>query len=706
MPEVPLAGCRSRQLLDYLKALGVLRVVARQADTEARGRWASGTFVLKSALDREALEAFLLNTYAPAPVVSPWNGGSGFFPKDNKEGFTVIECSDDPRLASFRAAIASARATLERLDLHEKPAGATKLALLRELRATLPDAALEWLDAAVVLLGTDVAYPPLLGSGGNDGRYDFANNYARSVVAALTGRDAARWLRASLWRAPASLPKMSSGHLFRDASPVNAPHGESDALGNPWDLVLGLEGSLLLAAGAARREAAAEDAAPAAPFTVRATAAGYGSAAAGEAGRDELWLPLWSGAATLRELEATAREARAQVGRASARTALGLARSAAELGVARGIDAFERFAVLERAGQSSLAVPAGRIEVRSRPGVSALDTLGGWLERVLRYGRGDAPASQAAAARRLERATFAFAEAGDPRAARVVLETLGEVEAALAAGGGRTSDGRPQPVRDADALPWLRAAADGSVEFAVAAALASLRDPWPTPSLPAVRDLLHGTKVDEHGARSYGGRVRLPRWGSPVARLAALHARRHLDAERAGAPAGRADRPAGWHLPFRHGLVCPPEAARRFALGGAGVDDDRVLALVRGLCLLDFTNVQWELRARIPPAVVPLYDMLALACQGTPTTPLGPRPGWAARLAGSPRQVPPDLVRDALLRLRMAELAPLVEAADLLVAPSDPRRLGAALLLRLPNGERYRLAERLTEPKSTEGEAA
>ena len=309
-----LLGCRSRPLLSYLKALGVLRTVARQADPQARGRWAAGTFELRSSLNADGLESFYLTAYRPTPVVSPWNGASGFFPKDNKEGFEAIEASGDERLTAFREAIDASRAALTRLGITEKPGNEQrKTALLRELRATLPDDALEWFDAAVVVVGMSPAYPPLLGSGGNDGHYDFANNYARAVAHAfalsgVTGHpeQAAAWLAAALWDRSAPLErKLSLGHFFRDASPSMSPLGEADSLGNPWDLVLGVEGALLLAAGAARRHGAAIDSRLIAPFTVAASGAGYGSAVSGESGRAELWLPLWGGFAALPELEVT-----------------------------------------------------------------------------------------------------------------------------------------------------------------------------------------------------------------------------------------------------------------------------------------------------------------------------------------------------------------------------------------------------------------
>lgn len=229
MPNLRLRGCSSRPLLGYLKALGVLRVVAGQADRGTRGRWRAGVFELRSDLDAEQLTRFLLHEYAPAPVVSPWNGGSGFHPKDDKEAVLALERSDDERLAAYRATIGAARRALARRELADKPGSGDKLPLVRELRRTLPDEALPWLDAAIVVVGDAAAYPPLLGSGGNDGRYDFSNNYAQAVV---------RCLLRNAWRSgvhrPAPLTSTPRPPFMPSRSRAGALRFRRSAAGCTW----------------------------------------------------------------------------------------------------------------------------------------------------------------------------------------------------------------------------------------------------------------------------------------------------------------------------------------------------------------------------------------------------------------------------------------------------------------------------------------
>ena len=78
MREIELRGCNAEPLMSYLKALGVLRVVAEQADKRARGAWRHSHFVFSSKLNPDGLASFFLNDYRPTPVVVPWSGNDFF----------------------------------------------------------------------------------------------------------------------------------------------------------------------------------------------------------------------------------------------------------------------------------------------------------------------------------------------------------------------------------------------------------------------------------------------------------------------------------------------------------------------------------------------------------------------------------------------------------------------------------------------------
>jgi len=284
MPTLTLNGCAPIPLAHYLKALGVLRLVSEQVDANARGSWSNDHFLLHRSADAAALVEFLAHSYRPTAVLAPWNGGSGFFPKDNNEALTAIEKSNTLRLEPYRVGMAVARQELKRLALKAKPDGETKTLLLQSCRNTFPEDALGWLDAVFVLGQDGAKFPPLLGTGGNDGRLEFTNNFMQRITEVMnpaTGEPTAesvRWLKAALFglAAPGLATKAPVGQFFPGAAGgANATAGfDAPAAVNPWDFILMIEGSLLFAAASVKRLESVEEGALAYPFCVRQAGVG------------------------------------------------------------------------------------------------------------------------------------------------------------------------------------------------------------------------------------------------------------------------------------------------------------------------------------------------------------------------------------------------------------------------------------------------
>ena len=88
--DIDLHGCTPEPLMSYLKALGVFRLVAEQADPAATMSWHGGACRLHTTLDRDGLTDFFLNGYCPTPVVGPWGARSGFFPGSSES--SAREC--------------------------------------------------------------------------------------------------------------------------------------------------------------------------------------------------------------------------------------------------------------------------------------------------------------------------------------------------------------------------------------------------------------------------------------------------------------------------------------------------------------------------------------------------------------------------------------------------------------------------------------
>ncbi len=724
MPELVLAGCRPVPLAHYLKALGVLRLVAEQADPGARGAFTDRGFVLTSALDAESLVAFFLERYRPTPIVGPWNGGSGFYPKDNRAALDRIAASTGDRWADYRTTIVAAQHILASRGAEEKVDKAAKDALLLALRGRLPDAALEWLDAALLLTAEGPKYPPLLGTGGNDGRLDFTNNFMQRLVELLDpGPDqppaeTRALLRHALFdEAVDALAHKAIGQFLPgDAGGANAGAGfDGEARINPWDFVLALEGAVMFAAVAARRLERAAPGVLAYPFTVHAVGAGYGSAAARDAddARAEMWLPLWSRPAGLAELRTVLGEGRAHVGRRSPRDGVDFARAVASLGVDRGLDAFERYGFHVRNGLAYFAVPLGRFEVGAA--ADPLREIAPWFDRFRQAANRDlAPARIRRALHRLERAVVEACRHGhaEHRTTNVLL-ALGACERAMAESLAWSSESGVRPIPRLDPNRWL-AEVDRSVELRIAAAVTSLeaRRSARAPSLdatdtslrlPPIRDFiapLEGTGTRLHWL-STTGPDHVGIGSVPERSLLDLLQRRVLWARRHGATAYRDQ--------ATHAAPLADVAA--FV---EGIDDDLLGEHLWACTLLDWPRASRDTRALLRrgaprgPQPGPAYALLKLCFAGrsVPLPASDERPGADTPTVEIPtlpailRLLEAERGHDALeaarRRLRGSGLVSPLEPFEL--APAMARRLGAALLIPLSKRDLARLARSVTRP--------
>jgi CRISPR-associated protein Csx17 len=496
MPEIILSGCMPEPLMSYLKALGVFRLVAEQADPAAKLSWADNICRLYSGLDRLGLTDFFLDRYCPTPILAPWNGGSGFY-GGGAEPLNAIAGSCAQRLNAYRSAINAVRQFVPT----KKPKDEEKDALLSRCRAELPDEVVPWLDTCFVLCAEGPRYFPLLGTGGNDGRLDFTNNFFQRLADVIpldanaeASPESAGWLASALFGDDAHLTALKKAAVGQfnpgGIGGANGVQGDFEASShvNPWEFILMIEGVLLFAGSVARRFGMNMAERAVFPFTVNSVAVGYGSATATEetsdGSRAELWLPLWDSPAGLSELQQLFAEGRAQIGRRQARNAVEFALAVCLLGVSRGIRAFVRYGFLKRNGLAFLAAPLGQVSVTPRPEARLLEDppLADWIKR-LRWACRDkekTPARYQAALRNIDRAIFAFATGAqtDQTAERLgllgVLRAVGRAERTLANGLIFCQDNRLPPLQELDRR-WLEQANDDSAEFRLAAAIAGIR---------------------------------------------------------------------------------------------------------------------------------------------------------------------------------------------------------------------------------------
>ncbi len=486
--RVHLRGCAPTPLASYLKALAIHRLVAEQKDPEARGWWEGEHFVLESILDKQGLEKFFLEEYRPTPIIAPWNGGSGFYPKDNKDGISVLRKCTSSRFLEYLATIEAGDRVIHSLGLGESPKDkAVKARLILQLRAELPDRALAWLDAALMLSSEDLKFPPLLGTGGNDGRLDFTNNFMQRLVELLglpgvnveslsvshLGESLFRWTTPFL-SAKKAIGQFSPGQ----AGGANAGTGyEAESLINPWDFLFMIEGALLFAAAATRRLGSEAPGTLSFPFTVRPRGSGQGGVAmADEApARAEVWLPLWSKPAGLNALKALFTDGRVTLGGRTVKDGLDFVRALSLLASDRGIGSFQRYAFMKRSGKAYLATPLNRFRVPRSPRQDLISELDHWLWRVQAWARSDNASNRIRRlVQRLDNALFDMTGSDDRRSGRAqkVLILLGEIQ--------RYAGTSPATQEKLSPLPllserWFQVARDNTAEFRLASALAGLQ---------------------------------------------------------------------------------------------------------------------------------------------------------------------------------------------------------------------------------------
>jgi len=620
-----LNGCAPRPLALYLKAIGILRLVGEQADRHARGWWQDEHFCLLTKLDRQALERFFLEEYAPTPIFNPWGGRSGFYDgsseKNSRVALVAVEDSDLPRLSDFRHTISKVRQLIETLGDVKPDSDEAKRKLVRHLRQEIRDGGSKWLATVLADLGDEVYGPPILGTGGNEGSGSYTAAYFAAIRECIVLRSWDDVLPATLFSGNDETTRSWDGSFFarNPKNPkklkkevVRGPFRQFLPEGNltPWDLILTFEGTCAFRSGVAKRSTAeAHDRLVSSPFYFAPHGVGGLTSCDSDEfvinkgrrqpGRGEQWFPLWHSPVTCREMEALFCEGRCSVGRKQARKPIDAARAIGRLGLNRGITDFVRYGYLQRNNLAThFAVPLGRIRVQQHSNAHLVDDLAAWLDRLQKEARRKhAPARLVHAERRLADAVFAVLTHDDtPQRWQAVLEAAVEIEmlqrgeTALGAG--------PLPRLQAG---WVAALHDNSPEVRLALALGSAAAGFTKDARP-VDPVRHHWLPLERGARRFQIKEKRlvddPRvvmtGRDALADLAAVAARRLLEAE---ANSRRV-------LPLQAARGCAAALADLAELIDGHVDLTRVLTLGRALMALDwrqrYTQRAWERLAKRP----------------------------------------------------------------------------------------------------------
>ncbi len=258
-----------------------------------------------------------------------------------------------------------------------------------------------------------------------------------------------------------------------------------------------------------------------------------------------------------------------------ARTGIEFSRAVGTLGVDRGIDSFERYAFLERRGQSYVALPAGRIKVRYKPRLELLDELDTVIRPAWQFMRAfkNVPATFQSARQQIDEAIFTCCQKSDPYSFSNLVRAIGNLEKLLAM---RERSKPPILYKPLFGLSpkWVSYCDDGSIEVRIAAALASIQS---TGKVGPIRSNM--AEIDPSTPwRWSNGKGDCHWFGNSLAeRLSGVLSRRLMDAKRRSAPC----------VPIQAALPISSYDAMVFLLGQC--DDEKIEELLWG-----FTLINWN----------------------------------------------------------------------------------------------------------------
>ena len=512
-----LSGCRPTPLAHYLKALGILRLVAEQADPTARGWWEDDVFHLATRLSEPEINAFFQDRYSPTAMTAPWLSRSGYSDDSShsktREWLQGLLAADQERFEPFRQCVKQMRGFAEEFGFDlAQPDSMRTPEFVNYVRSRVNSSARLWIDTCIVPGEEKVSYPAIFGTGGNEGSGSYLANYYQALVVALILKeepiDAVLFEETRGAHAPPAKHRHNAGH-----------YADSTGVDSAWTYILALEGSLLLVSSMSRRldgnrpnSVAGTSASLASPFAVSNDCVGYASSSAVDSksnrqgklvpGRGEQWLPLWASPANLRELQQLFREGRSTIRKRSTSRSRDFCLAIARNGVARGITAFERYGYVQRNGDNHMAVPLGRFEVRQRPHQRLLDEVAPWIDRLRQVASDKlAPQSFARAYRACELAVFNCATRAAGSDFLDLLVAMAAAEDQMLASpkfSGEKCVPIPSPNRGGLSGQWLDVITQNSFEFRLALSLAAQHGPLETKSRWAsVR--MHWLPLDESG---------------------------------------------------------------------------------------------------------------------------------------------------------------------------------------------------------------
>lgn len=575
-----------------------------------------------------------------------------------------------------------------------------KSELIDHLRASLPNEAIYWIDAnAAISSDKKMHFSPLLLSGGNDGNLDLSTQFIEhlsSIIFKSEDSLSENWLLSSCFGAQNDVKMItgkSTGYLdSHGVGGMNSTPASDKKLLNPWTYVLALEGTLMFACSIVRRMDSIVDR-PTAPFSIKAgSPVGHSSSTDGESlSKGELWLPHWRGSVGLYELNRLFSEGRIEWNGKQSHNGIDTVRAAATLGTERGIQAFERFAILERRGQSNSALRVDRIFTAELPEVKLTSQLDSWINSL----SGINLSSVSFCKYQIERSIYELSRCPSNSALRASLlaDYLSSVAMAEVALGRINLREREKvwPIRYLNPNEWIDYLQDNTPEMRIAIGLASLHDRAKAKRALTLANYFRPIELDN--GRIKGWREK----GTLISGIGSLKfselmanllAKRVLDVLNLGDEKSESKMSQkGILVGFKYGMTVPIEDILNLYFGS--LDEERIARITSGLLLLDWSKLDYNRLQESNKSISSNYSYLptewCILVRFFDHLPVNDRvrltssSNWGSHFQSNKID---ELLSDALQRLKIAGLRPSVEK----VIPhwNCVHRLAMTLLLKAP----------------------
>jgi CRISPR-associated protein Csx17 len=399
MPVLQLKGCHYEPLGDYLKALGIFRLVAEQLDPAARCWWKDGIFHLYLNPDayypldgcsccrlrdqtteteqQKWLEEWFLSVCKFSPFVLPWHTRTQFFSQNGLAAQVIVP--DTAQLGRMSKVVVDLAAVFaqpvdtaqEWFDSDREAIKMKDNDLIRMIRNSVRDPAIVTFCDALASYrkeATAAGNPTWQPFMGKSGAAESSGQFGATLLKALqlAFQTPGRKVRYGVEQAIADENTRCQSNEFSigifwpaqkdDPNLAQSPKGGT--VGNPWNVILLFE-ALPVLAGSLSRKHSARKSVPTFPFFTESSLGGNPMLSSADdrqgtsACKGELWLPLWNSPASGADIQSLFSEGR--IGPHGTRLHRGrdFVHALGKFGALRGIEAFSRFGVFERSGSGS-----------------------------------------------------------------------------------------------------------------------------------------------------------------------------------------------------------------------------------------------------------------------------------------------------------------------------------------------------------------